>query len=191
MSKHPKHAVKKHAQSILNVIQEYPWIAVLFVVFLIGLRFLIPHFPALGNWSKSYSYSVMEIALQDLPQGTLVGPTPEDVLRLFADNPMITTDAIHFNGPVITHAWRCKPLNLDAGCLRLSWRGENLTLAVTHKIPNLKRAKIPFLKQGWGGAFIHREAKAWVLVGPFTPEELYEAWPYANLPAPTATPAAH
>jgi len=189
----------KRAKKILRypftLLWEYPMILIGVLLLFVAIKLLLPHFPFMNRWEKHFSNAAISIGRENPPDSAKSIQSWSDIPVLFGSDPLIEPEVLQFNGPVITNAWHCKPLKDEGACIRLIWKGEALTLIVTNRAQKFHKPNKPefstssIISQGWGGVVLVRNNMAWVLVGPFTPDELRETWPFAkNFAPPKITP---
>jgi hypothetical protein len=177
---------KKFFKYPLIWLWEYPLIWLGILCLFVGIKFLLPHFPFLNRWEKHFITAAISIGRDNAPESAKNIQAWSDVPLLFGNDPQIDPEVLRFNGPVITQAWKCRPLKNDGACIRLIWKGESLLLAVTSHSKKFQKNKpdqttsASAVSQGWGGVVLVKGNMAWVLVGPFTPDELRETWPFAK-----------
>jgi hypothetical protein len=153
-------------------------VLLLLVILFVG-RAYIPRLPFLRGWESRLTTEAASMGKDPLPENAISLSSKDEVMSKF---PILAqySEALDLNGPLPVGAWPCQ-VNKDHGtCVRYLYQNEPLTLFVMPTPKRVRVSKGPFTKAGYSGLFVIQPPNALVLVGPFTPNELLELWPWAT-----------
>ncbi len=153
------------------------WVAT--IVLLVVGRLILPHIPLLRGWEQKFTASSFELGKLEIPPEALRTSSTDVVNLTLRPKHDIPSGMADFNGPILVAAWPCTPLGDPGECLRYLWDGEPLTVVISFKPQRTSKDSGPFARAGWGGYFVLEKNYAAAAVGPFSTQDILNAWPYA------------